>query len=67
MIGSHSKGEIRSRITSWWQLKIKLLNKEIRLEFHHHDIYLTSIIFMLRKKSHGSLLKRIIFVGKREY
>ena len=44
LIGNHSKGEIRSRITRWWQLKTQLLSKEIRLEFHHCEIYLTSII-----------------------
>lgn len=55
----------RGGITGLLQLKTELLNKETVRKFHHHDIYLTSIISTLGKKI-VALFKGIIVVGERK-
>lgn len=54
----------RRRLTSLWQLKTKLMNKEIRWAFYHHDIYFTSIILPQEKRNTTALFSKEYLQGK---
>lgn len=66
MIGRHSQAAFQRWNSGSAAIReTELLNKEIVWEFHHHDIYLTSIISTSRKKN-VALFKGVIVVGERK-